>query len=157
MDIWLPFYVSEVKDPEEKGIFHTLWLLSACVLSLPHANVEPECGFSINKSLLSIHRYSTKDETIVALRLKDFITEVGGIKKMRLTQELLRFCERVRERYRAFLEQQRKVEEQMKLVRVKEELVKQTKYAVSERENEMRFLKKGIRLQRRVSKKVITS
>ena len=76
---------------------------------------------------------------------------------MRLTQELLRLCERVRERYRAFLEQQRKVEEQMKLARVKEELVKQTKYAVSERENEMRFLKKGIRLQRRVSKKVITS
>ena len=76
---------------------------------------------------------------------------------MRLTQELLRLCERVRERYRPFLEQQRKVEEQMKLARVKEELVKQTKYAVSERENEMQFLKKGIRLQRRVSKKVITS
>ena len=76
---------------------------------------------------------------------------------MRLTQELLRLCERVRERYRPFLEQQRKVEEQMKLARVTEELVKQTKYAVSERENEMRFLKKSIRLQRRVSKKVITS
>ena len=41
-------------------------------------------------------------------------------------------CERARERYGAFLEQQRKVEEQMKLARVKEELAKQTKDAVSE-------------------------
>ena len=107
---------------------------------------------------MNIHGYSTKVETIVALRLvKDFIIDGGGIKKIKLTQELLRLCERVRERHGAFLEQQRKVEEQMKLARVKEELVKQTKYAVSERENEMQFLKKGIRLQRRVSKKVITS
>ena len=43
-----------------------------------------------------------------------------------------------------FLEQQRKVEEQMKLARVKEELAKQTKDAVSKLENEIRFLKKGI-------------
>ena len=46
----------------------------------------------------------------------------------------------------------------MKLARVKEELTKQTKDAVSEVENKMRFLKKGIKnLQRRVSKKVIAS
>ena len=53
-------------------------------------------------------------------------------------------CERARERYGAFLEQQRKVDKQTKLARVKEELVKQTKDAVSEVENEIRFLKKGI-------------
>ena len=51
---------SEIKDPEGKESFHTLWLLAACVLSLPHANVKPEHGVSI-KSLLSIHGYSTKD------------------------------------------------------------------------------------------------
>ena len=67
-------------------------------------------------------------------------------------------CERASKTYRANLEQQRKVEEQMKLARVKEELAKQTKDAVSEVENKMRFLKKGIKnLQRRVSKKVIAS
>ena len=48
----------------------------------------------------------------------------------------MRSCERARERYGAFLEQQRKVEEQMKLARVKEELAKQTKDAVLEVENE---------------------
>ena len=32
----------------------------------------------------------------------------------------------------------------MKLARVKEELAKQTKHAVQELENEMKFLKKGI-------------
>ena len=134
---------SEIKDPEGKESFHTLWLLAACVLSLPHANVEPERGFSINKSLLSIHGYSTNDETILAL-VKDFIIQRGGIEKSKVTQNLLRSCERARERYGAFLEQQRKVEEQMKLARVKEELAKQTKDAVSKLENEIRFLKKGI-------------
>ena len=95
------------------------------MFSLLHANVEPECGFSINKSLLSIHGYSIKDETIVALRLvKDFIIETGGIEKFKVTQELLRPCKRARERYGAFLEQQRKVEEQMNLARVKEMLTK---------------------------------
>ena len=63
---------------------------------------------------------------------------------MKVTQELLRSCESARERYGAFLEQQKKVEEQMKLARGKEELTKQTKDAVSELENKIRFLKKGI-------------
>ena len=59
----------------------------------------------------------------------------------------MRSCERARERYRVFLEQQREVEEHMKhmkLARVKEKLAKQTKDAVSELENEIRFVKKGI-------------
>ena len=94
---------------------------------------------------MSIHGYSTEDETIVALWLvKDFIIEGRGIEKIKVTQELLRSCERARERYGAFLEQQRKVDEQMKLARVKEELAKQTKDPVSELENEIGFLKKGI-------------
>ena len=101
-----------------------------------------EHGFSINKSLLSIIRYSTKDKTIVVLQLvKDFIIERVGIGKIKVTQEQLRSCERARERYGAFLEQQNKVEEQMKLARVKEELAKQSKDAVSELDNEMQFLK----------------
>ena len=101
-----------------------------------------EHGFSINKSLLSIIGYSTKDKTIVVLQLvKDFIIERVGIGKIKVTQEQLRSCERARKRYGAFLEQQRKVEEQMKLARVKEELAKQSKDAVSELDNEMQFLK----------------
>ena len=44
----------------------------------------------------------------------------------------MRLCERARERYGAFLEQQKKLDEQMKLARVKEELAKQSKDAVSE-------------------------
>ena len=56
----------------------------------------------------------------------------------------MRSCERARERYGVFLEHQREVEEHMKLARVKEELAKQTKDAVSKLENEIRFVKKGI-------------
>ena len=78
--------------------------------------------------------------------LKTFIIERGGIEEIKVTQELLRLCERASKRYRVFLEQQRKVGEQMKLARVKEELAKQTKDAVSEVENKMRFLKKGIKV-----------
>ena len=63
---------------------------------------------------------------------------------MKVTQELLRSRESAKERYGAFLERQRKVEEQMKLARVKEELTKQTKDAVSELENKIRFLRNGI-------------
>ena len=78
--------------------------------------------------MLSIHRYSTEDETIVVLGLvKDFIIERGGIKEIKVIQELQRLFERASKRYAAFLKQQRKVEEQMKLARVKEELAKQTK------------------------------
>ena len=77
---------------------------------------------------MSIHRYSTEDETIVVLGLvKDFIIERGGIKEIKVIQELQRLFERASKRYAAFLKQQRKVEEQMKLARVKEELAKQTK------------------------------
>ena len=68
--------------------------------------------------------------------LKTFIIERGGIEEIKVTQELLRLCERASKRYGAFLEQQRKVEEQMKLARVKEELAKQTKDAVLEAENQ---------------------
>ena len=82
---------------------------------------------------MCIHGYSTKDETIVVLQLvKDFIIERGRIEKIKVTQELMRLCERARERYGAFLEQQKKLDEQMKLARVKEELAKQSKDAVSE-------------------------
>ena len=83
---------------------------------------------------------------VVLTLIKDFINEGGGIKKTKLTRNLLRFCKRVRERYEAFFEQQKKVEEHMKLARVKEELAKQTKDVVSELENEMRFLKKVIEI-----------
>ena len=90
---------------------------------------------------MSIHRYSTKIETIVAFRVvQEFIIERGGIEEIEVTQELLRLCERASKRFRAFLEQQRKVEEKMKLVTLEEELTRQTKDAASEVENEMRFL-----------------
>ena len=96
---------------------------------------------------MSIHGYSTKDKTIVAaLRLvKGFIIDRGSIEEIKITQGLLRSLERARERYGTFLEQQRKVE-QMKLARVKEELAKQTKDAVSGVEKEIRFLKRGIKV-----------
>ena len=60
------------------------------------------------------------------------IIEREGIGEIKITQKLLRLCERASKRYGAFVEQQRKVEEQMKLARVKEELANQTKDAVSE-------------------------
>ena len=118
-----------MKDTKGKGSFQTLWLLAACVLSLPHGNAEPERGFSINKSILNIHGYSTKNETIVALRLvKDFIIERGGVEEIKVSKEMLRSCDRARERYSIFLEQQKKMEEQMKLAREKTDLPAQDNF-----------------------------
>ena len=76
--------------------------------------------------------------------LKTLLLREKALTKIKVTQELLRSCEKARERYGAFLEQQRKVEGQMKLANVKEELAKQTKDSTLELENEIRFLKKGI-------------
>ena len=64
--------------------------------------------------------------------------------KKQVSQDLLRSCKRARKRCGAFLEQQRKVEEQMKVARAKEELAKQTRDALQELENEIQFLKKRI-------------
>ena len=66
------------------------------------------------------------------------------IEKIKVTQELLRSCKRARERYGVFFEQHNKVEEQMKLARVKEEFTQQTEDAVSEFKNKIRFIKKCI-------------
>lgn len=134
-----------MKDHEGKQKFRTLWLLALCVLSLPHANVEPERGFSINKSLLNIHGYSTKEETIEAVRLvKDFIIQRGGIDKVKVTKEMMKSCEKARARYVAFLEQKKKLEEQIKVDREKQEAVKKAKDAVSDIDNDISFVKRGI-------------
>ena len=126
------FRYQKSKIPKERGVF----IVSGFLLPV---------FFLYIMQMLNIHRYSTKDETIVALLLiKDFIIERGGIEEIKVIEELLRSSERARERYGAFLEQQKKVEEQMKLAKMKEELGKQTKDDVLEVENKMQFPKKGI-------------
>ena len=41
-----------------------------CLLVLPHGSSDPERGFSINKNILKVHGYSTKEDTLIALRYK---------------------------------------------------------------------------------------
>ena len=91
---------------------------------------------------MCIHGYSTKDETIVVLQLvKDFIIERGRIEKIKVTQELLRLCERVRERYGAFLEQQKKLDETSQSERRVGQAIKRCCIRAW---NDIQFLKKGI-------------
>ena len=72
-----------------------MFALAKAILSLSDRKVVPERGFSINKSLVSIHGNSI-DEKIVALRLvKKFICSEGGFSTIIITTELLQspICE----------------------------------------------------------------
>ena len=63
--------------------------LVMCVCSLSHGNSIPERGFSIDKLMLTVHGYSTYEDTIVALRMvKDELHRVGGAINFPVTREL---------------------------------------------------------------------
>ena len=80
-------------------------MFSTVVLPLSHANVIPERGFSINKHLLSIHRNSINEETVVGLRLvKDHLFKVGGPTKVKTMPKLLVYVKNSFQRYNADLE-----------------------------------------------------
>ena len=67
-----------------------LFALAKAVLNLRHGNVVPERGFSIKKCLLWVHGYSTKEDTIMALRLvRDELCSVGRLINFKITKSLL--------------------------------------------------------------------
>ena len=74
-----------------------------CLLVLPHGNSDPERGFSINKNILKVHGYSTKEDTLIA---PHFIKDVL-ILKIRLSKDLFASCRGARSSYVAFLEAQK--------------------------------------------------
>ena len=87
---------------DEKGLlkYPQLLALVKCVLSISHANIILERGFSINKYLLSIHGTSTSNETIVALCLeKDHLILIGGYMKFLINRNLVLSVKTARQKY----------------------------------------------------------
>ena len=81
-----------------------MWLLTCCILSPPHANVERERGFSINNHLLVIHGYSLKEETLQALRLiRGDIIENDVICNDNVTKEMMKFFWKCKESLQCIL------------------------------------------------------
>ena len=81
--------VGKIKYEKGQLKYPQLLALIKCVLSISHANIILERGFSINKYLLSIHGTSTSNETIIAWRLvKDFIL-LGGYMKFSVNKNLI--------------------------------------------------------------------
>ena len=100
--------IGNILDSDGRSKYLYLFTFSMIVLSLSHANVVPERGFSISKHLLSIHGNSIYEKTIVALRLvKDHLFKVGGLTKVKIMPKLLVSVKNSFQRYNADLEAKR--------------------------------------------------
>ena len=79
-----------------------------CLLVLPHGNSDLERCFSINKNILKVHGYSTKEDTLIALRfINDVLIFKGGHLKIDLSRDLFTSCRGARSSDVAFLEAQK--------------------------------------------------
>ena len=91
--------------------FPQLFSLIKAVLSISHANVVPERGFSINKHILSLHGNSLKERTIVALRIvKDFVCIAGGATRVNITLPMIKSMKEAYSRYSIELAARRELE-----------------------------------------------
>ena len=79
-------------------------LVAKAICVLPHANADPEQGFSLNKKILDVHGSSIQEDTIVALRfVKDELILRGGVLNIKLNRELIDSCEGARKIYQDHL------------------------------------------------------
>ena len=86
--------------------------LFKALLSISHGNNAPENEFSINKPLLSVHGFSTKEDTIEALRIvTDAILRYPSILSIPTTRDLLKSVKQSGQRYMTELEAKRKIKE----------------------------------------------
>ena len=73
--------------------YNTIAKLSLCALLLPHGNSNPERGFSLNKNVHAVHGFSTKQETLGAIRMvKDFIIRNNGVINIEISKDLIEHC-----------------------------------------------------------------
>ena len=77
--------------------------------------------FSINKNILKVHGYSTKEDTLALRFIKDVLILKGGHLKIRLSKDLFTSCRGARSSYVAFLEAQKLEQEMEKKRKIDEE------------------------------------
>ncbi|XP_060760468.1 uncharacterized protein LOC132870693 isoform X1 [Neoarius graeffei] len=99
------FHALLSKEPGMKD----LWTLVQKVLLLSHGQASVERGFSINKNIVVTNM---RERTVVAQRvIVDHLHYVGGVGNLTMTKELLHSASCARQRYHAFLNDEKKKEE----------------------------------------------
>lgn len=105
--------VENTKDVNGLFTFKNLSRLVKTCLCLSHGNATPERGFSINKGVLN-NRFALDEDTIIALRIvKQAILLFGGVLKIPITRKLLTYAKNSHAGYKMFLENNRKIEENL--------------------------------------------
>ena len=85
-----------------------LFSLVKAVLSISHGSASPDSGFSINKSILDTHGNSLDPDTIQALRIVTI--KDGNYLNVDVTKKLLHSVKNSHIRYKADLEEKKRLE-----------------------------------------------
>lgn len=100
-----------MKDINGELLYGDLSEMAKTVLCLSHGNSDPERGFSENKYVLE-DRGSLDDHTLVAIRMvKDTLNHID-VTDFPISRRLLQLCSNARQKYFAFVEQQ-KIEKEL--------------------------------------------
>ena len=111
MDVYWRKIVT-IKNDSGQLKYPQLFRLTKCVLSISHGNSVSEKGLSIDKHLLDIHGNSTKDNTIIPLRMvKEHIASVGGIMNVSINKWLLSSAKSARQIFKSDLNAKRKLDQ----------------------------------------------
>ena len=108
------------KDGAMKGVdvslkYLKLTALAKCVQCISHGNSDSERGFSLNKTLLCVHRASIGEETIEAVRfVKNVIIRNRGLANIQVPHSLIRSSQNARQWYESYLVEKRRLEEEEK-------------------------------------------
>lgn len=87
-----------------------LWEFNKKLLLLSHGQASVEQGFSVNKEI-SVENMAA--QTLISQRvIKDHLLNVGGVAKVFLTKELLVSARFARQRYQAYLDEEKRKKEE---------------------------------------------
>lgn len=90
----------------DKSAYRYLWKFVSTLLLLSHGQSSVERGFSVNRQ---IEVENLQEQSYVAQRtICDHLQSVGGISNVTITRELLLSVGGARQRYHAFLDDQKK-------------------------------------------------
>ena len=94
--------------------YPTLGKIVRACLALPHGNADVERSFSINKNAVTDSCFKLDEQTINAIRTtKDGIKHSGGsATAIPVNQEMIKRARASNHHYKAYLEKQKKLEEE---------------------------------------------
>ena len=85
--------VSSLFNEDRNPRYCHLSKLALAILLLPHVNVDPERGFSVNKMVLEKHGNNIDEDTLGSVRtVKGFLIQSGGQCEIELQKEMIQQC-----------------------------------------------------------------